>query len=84
LDLVVRQVLEPHACRVTEVEWKVLDHEEIVGRTTGMAHEPVVLEPYTRVGVPIVPWHVGWRPIARGELRVTDASAKSPGTPLVR
>jgi hypothetical protein len=58
-----------------EVERQVLDHEEIVGRSTGVAREPVVLEPYTGVGVPIIPWHVGRSSEARGELRVADALA---------
>jgi hypothetical protein len=84
VDLVVWQVLEPCICIVAEVERQVLDHEEIVGRPTGVAREPVVLEPYTGVGVPIVSRHVGRSPKARGELRVTDAPAKSLWTPLVR
>jgi hypothetical protein len=83
VDLVAWQVLEPCTCRVAKVERQVLDHEEIVGRPTGVAREPVVLEPYTGVGVPVVPWHVGQSLEARGELRVTDAPAKSPWTPLV-
>jgi hypothetical protein len=49
LDLVARQVLEPRACGVIELEQQILDHEEIVGRPTGMAREPVVLEPHTGV-----------------------------------
>jgi hypothetical protein len=49
-----------------------------------VARKPVVLEPYTGVGVPVVPWHVGWSSEARGELHVTDAPAKSPWTLLVR
>jgi hypothetical protein len=49
-----------------------------------VACEPVVLEPYAGVGVPIVSWHIGRSPETRGDLRVTDASAKSPRTPLVR
>jgi hypothetical protein len=49
-----------------------------------VARELVVLEPYTGVGVSVVPWHVGQSPEARGELRVTDAPAKSPWTLLVR
>jgi hypothetical protein len=78
MDLVARQMLEPRTCRVAEVERQVLDHEEIVGRPTGVAREPVVLEPYTGVGVPVVSRHVGRSPEARGELHVTDAPAKSP------
>jgi hypothetical protein len=49
-----------------------------------VAREPVVFEPHTRVGVPIVSWHIGQSPEARGELRVADAPAKSPWTLLVR
>jgi hypothetical protein len=70
-------------CGVAEVERQVLDHEEIIGRPTGVAREPVVLELDTRVGVPVVPWYVGRSPETRGELRVTDAPVKSPWTPLV-
>jgi hypothetical protein len=47
-----------------------------------VAGEPVVLEPYTRIGVHIVPRYVGRGPEARGELRVSDALAESPWTPL--
>jgi hypothetical protein len=56
LDLVARQMLEPRACGVVEVKWQVFDHEEIVGRPTSEAREPVVLKPQTRVGVPVVSW----------------------------
>jgi hypothetical protein len=51
VDLVARQVLEPRACRVAKVERQILDHEEIVGRSTSVARELVVLKPYTGVGV---------------------------------
>jgi hypothetical protein len=49
-----------------------------------VAREPVVLEPHTGVGVPVVSRYVGRSQEARGELRVTDALAKSPWTRLVR
>jgi hypothetical protein len=75
-------VLESCARKVAEVKRQVLDHEEIVSCPTGVAREPVVLEPYTRVGVPIVSWHIGQSQEARGELRVMDAPAKGPWTPL--
>jgi hypothetical protein len=84
LDLVARQMLEPRACGVAEVERQILDHEEIVSHPTGVAHEPVVLEPHTGVGVPVVSRYVGRGLEARGELLVTDAPAKSSWTPLVR
>jgi hypothetical protein len=48
-----------------------------------VACEPVVLEPYAGVGVPIVSRHIGQSPEARGELRVADAPAKGPRTSLV-
>jgi hypothetical protein len=57
-------MLEPRACGVTEVKWQVLDHEEIVGCPTGVARELVVLEPYTRVGVPVISRHIGRCPEA--------------------
>jgi hypothetical protein len=75
-------VLEPHACGVTEVKRQVLDHKEIVGHSYGMARKPVVLEPYAGVGVPVVSWHIGRGPEARGELRVADAPTKGPWTTL--
>jgi hypothetical protein len=49
-----------------------------------VAHEPVVLEPHTGVGVPVVSRYVGRSPETRRERRVTDAPAKSPWTELVR
>jgi hypothetical protein len=48
-----------------------------------VAREPVVLKPHTGVGVPVVSWYFGQSPKMRGEVRVTDASAKSPRNPLV-
>jgi hypothetical protein len=54
IDLVTRQVLKPRARRIAEVERQVLDDEQVVGRSPGVARESVVLEPYTGVGVPIV------------------------------
>jgi hypothetical protein len=83
VDLVARQVLEPCAHKVAELERQVLDDEEIVGRSTSVAYEQVVLEPYTWVGVPIVSRHIGRSPEARRELRVVEAPAKSPRTSLV-
>jgi hypothetical protein len=76
-------VLEPCAHRVTEVERQVLDHEEVIGRSTGVACESLVLEPCAGVSVPIVPWHIGRGSEARGEFRVTDAPAKGLWTLLV-
>jgi hypothetical protein len=57
---------------------------EVVCRCPGVASKPIVLEPHAGVGVPVVPWHVGRSAKARKELRVADALAKSPWTPLVR
>jgi hypothetical protein len=82
LDLVAGQVLEPRARGVAEVERQILDHEEIISRPTGVACELVVLEPYAGVGIPIVPRYVGRGPEAREELRITDAPAEGPWTPL--
>jgi hypothetical protein len=75
-------VLEPRTCGIAKVERQVLDHEEIVGCSSGMARKSVVLEPYARIGVPIVSWHIGRGPEARGELRVTDAPTKGPWSTL--
>jgi hypothetical protein len=61
-------VLEQCAWRVTEVERQVLDKEKVVSRSTSVALEPVVLEPHVGVGVPIVSWHIGRRPEARGDV----------------
>jgi hypothetical protein len=44
---------------VTGIEQQILDDEEVVCRSPGVAGESVVLEPYTRVGVPVVPRYVG-------------------------
>jgi hypothetical protein len=75
-------MLEPRVRGVAEVEQKILDHEEIIGCPTGVAREPVVLEPHAGVGVPVVSRYVGWGPEARGELRIIDALIESPWTPL--
>jgi hypothetical protein len=64
LDLVAAQVLEPRACGIAEVERQVLDHEEIVNRSSSMARKSVVLEPYAGIGVLVVSWHIGWGPEA--------------------
>jgi hypothetical protein len=82
LDLVAGQVLEPRACRIAEVKRQVFDHEEIVGRSSGMARKSVVLEPYAGIGVPVVSWDVGRGLEARGELRVVDAPTKGPRSML--
>jgi hypothetical protein len=37
VDLVVWQVLEPRARRVDEVEWQVLDDEEVIGCSPDVA-----------------------------------------------
>jgi hypothetical protein len=84
VDLVPRQVLELCPCGVTEVERKILDDEEIVCRSPGVASELVVLEPYVGVGVPIISGHIGRSTKARRELHVADALAKGPWTSLVR
>jgi hypothetical protein len=47
-----------------------------------VARKPVVVKPHAGVGVPIVPWHIGRSPEMQGELRVADAPAKGPWTPL--
>jgi hypothetical protein len=79
LDLVARQVLEPRACGVTELEKQILDHEEIVGRPTGMARELVVLEPHTGVGVPIISRYVGQGPKCEGNFASQILRPKARG-----
>jgi hypothetical protein len=69
--------------RVTEVERQVLDGEEVVCRSPGVACEPVFLEPYTGVGVPVVSRYIGRSAEARRKLRVPDAPAKGPRTSLI-
>jgi hypothetical protein len=82
LNLVAGQVLDLGTCGVTEVERQVLDHEKIVGRSSGMARKSVVLEPYAGNSVPVVSWHIGRGPEARGELHVADAPTKGPWSTL--
>jgi hypothetical protein len=76
-------MLDPSPHGVTEVERQVLDDEEIICHSSGMAREPVVLEPHAGVGVHVVSWHIGQSTEARRELRVADALAKGPLTSLV-
>jgi hypothetical protein len=49
-----------------------------------VACEPIVLEPYAGVGVPIVSWHIGRSLEVRRKFRVADALAKGSLTTLVR
>jgi hypothetical protein len=77
-------VLKPCPCGVAEVERQILDDEKINHRSCGLASEPIVLKPYTGVGVPVIPWHVGRSAEVRRELQVADALAKGPWTSLVR
>jgi hypothetical protein len=83
VDLVPRQVLKLSAHGVAEVERQVLDAEEVVCRSPGVACEPVVLEPYAGVGVPVVSRYIGRSMEARRKLRVADALAKGPWTSLI-
>jgi hypothetical protein len=48
-----------------------------------VAREPVVLEPHSGVGVPVVPGYVGQSSETRGEPCIPDALAKGSWTPLV-
>jgi hypothetical protein len=57
--------------------------EEIICHSPGVAGEVVVLQPHTRVDVPIVPRYVGRSTETGRELRVADARANGPRTPLV-
>jgi hypothetical protein len=82
MDLVPRQVLEPHSHGVAEVERLVLDDEEVIHHSPGVAGESVVLEPLTGVGVPVIPRYVGRSMEARGEPRIVDALTKGPWTSL--
>jgi hypothetical protein len=75
-------MLESCARGVAEVEWQILDHKEIISRSSGMARESVVLKPYAGIVVPVVSWHVGQGPKVRGELRVADAPTKGPQSRL--
>jgi hypothetical protein len=84
VDLVPQQVLEPCARGVAEVERQVLDDEEVVSRSPGVACELVVLEPHAGVGFPVISWHIGRSPKARRKFRIADALAKGPWTSLVR
>jgi hypothetical protein len=59
VDLATGKVLEPCPRGVTEVERQVLDGEEVICRSLRVARKSVVLEPHTRVGVPVVPGDVG-------------------------
>jgi hypothetical protein len=76
-------VLEPCPHGVAEVERQILDDEKVVRRYPSVAGESVVLKSYARVGVPVVPRYIGRSTETRGELRVADALAKGPRTPLV-
>jgi hypothetical protein len=48
------QVLEPCSCRVTEVERQVFDEEKVICCSTRVTRETIVLQPHTRIGLPVV------------------------------
>ena len=45
LDSVGRKVFQPGSCRISQEQWKVVDNEIIIIRTTGLAGKPIILEP---------------------------------------
>ena len=45
LDSVGRQVFQPCPGRIGQEQWKVVDNEVVIIRTTSLAGKPIVLEP---------------------------------------
>ena len=81
---------EPRPNMFPNANGKVLNDEVVIIHSSGLAGEPKVYEPYTRVCLPGILGDVGRRSEALSERRFLDASAKGPwsrairaGTPVV-
>jgi hypothetical protein len=62
VDLTGRQVLEPRPCRVGEVQGEVADDRLVIGGSTQLTRQAVVVEPHTGSVSPLyLTIVVGWR-----------------------
>ena len=58
-------MLQPRSCQIGEEQWKVVDNEVVIIRTTGLTCKPIVFKPKPRVCLPGVlrdvgRWSVPW------------------------
>ena len=45
LDSFGRKVFQPYSCRIGQEQWKVVDNEIVIIRSTGLASKQIILEP---------------------------------------
>ena len=45
LDSIGQKVFQPGSCQIGQEQWKVVDNEVIIIRTTGLVGKPIVFEP---------------------------------------
>ena len=76
LDHVGRQVFKPRSCRIGQEQWKVVDNEVVIIRTTGLTGKPIVFKPKPGVCLPRVLRDVGRWSIPWWEGRVEDVTAE--------
>ena len=78
VDAVRREKFEPCLNMLSHKDGEVLNDEVVIIYSPGLAGEPEVFEPYTRIRLPGIFGDVGRRPEALWEQRSLDASAKGP------
>ena len=84
MDSVGRKVFQPRSCRISQEQWKVVDNEIVIIRSTGLASKPIILEPQFGVCFPRVFWDVGQWSVPRWEDGVEDVSTKGLRSRQVR
>ena len=76
LNSIGRKVFQPRSRQTGQEEWKVVDNEIVIIRSTTLASKPIILEPQSGVHFSRVFWDVGWWSIPWREGGVEDVSAK--------
>jgi hypothetical protein len=81
VDLTGRQVLEPHLPRVCELQRQVAHGDFVGGGPAQLARQAIVVEPHTRVRLPVylsieVGWRKRWGKLA---VRISRLNARVPG-----
>ena len=60
LASVGRKVFQQCSRRISQEQWKVVDNEIVIIRSTALAGKPIILEPQFGVCFPRVFWDIGW------------------------
>ena len=76
MDSVGQKVFQPRSHRIGQEQWNVADNEIVTIRSTGLASEPIILEPQSGVCFPRVFRDVGRRSVPWWEDDVDDVSVE--------